>query len=92
MTKHYQQLNATEQIINRLKDSESELKKSADQYLKEKDDTSKRLKELQDQLTKAQSNAEEIEKLGSKLRTEQLLKQQAVNKLAESHEQEGFVV
>ena len=40
-------------------------------------------KELQEQLGKAQSNVEEIEKLSSKLKTEQLLKQQAVNKLAE---------
>lgn len=83
VAKHHQELNAKEQIINRLKDSEGELKKNVDQYLKEKEDLNKRFKELQDQLSKAQSNGEEIEKLSSKLKTEQLLKQQAVNKLAE---------
>ncbi|XP_047365122.1 rho-associated protein kinase 2 isoform X2 [Vespa velutina] len=83
VAKHHQELNAKEQIVNRLKDSEGELKKSVEQYIKEKEDLNKRIKELQEQLNKAQSNAEEIEKLSSKLKTEQVLKQQAVNKLAE---------
>lgn len=83
VAKHHQELNAKEQIVNRLKDSEAELKKSVEQYVKEKEDLNKRIKELQEQLNKAQSNAEEIEKLSSKLKTEQVLKQQAVNKLAE---------
>ncbi|KAL6438984.1 hypothetical protein ACFW04_003778 [Cataglyphis niger] len=83
VTKHHQELSSKEQIINRLKENESEFKKSIDQTLKEKEDLGKRLKEVQEQLGKAQFNAEEIEKLSSKLKTEQLLKQQAVNKLAE---------
>ncbi|CAL1673317.1 unnamed protein product [Lasius platythorax] len=83
VAKHHQELSSKEQIINRLKENESEFKKSVDQTLKEKEDLSKRLKDSQEQLGKAQFNAEEIDKLGSKLKTEQLLKQQAVNKLAE---------
>ncbi|XP_072750269.1 rho-associated, coiled-coil containing protein kinase 2 isoform X1 [Anoplolepis gracilipes] len=83
VAKHHQELSSKEQIINRLKENESEFKKSIDQTLKEKEDLNKRLKESQEQLGKAQFNAEEIEKLSSKLKTEQLLKQQAVNKLAE---------
>ncbi|XP_070163939.1 rho-associated, coiled-coil containing protein kinase 2 isoform X1 [Polyergus mexicanus] len=83
VAKHHQELNSKEQIINRLKENESEFKKSVDQALKEKEDLGKRLKEAQEQLGKAQFNVEEIEKLSSKLKTEQLLKQQAVNKLAE---------
>lgn len=83
VTKHHQELSSKEQIINRLKENESEFKKSVDQTLKEKEDLSKRYKELQEQLGKAQFNVEEIDKLSSKLKTEQLLKQQAVNKLAE---------
>ncbi|XP_029678477.1 rho-associated protein kinase 2 isoform X1 [Formica exsecta] len=83
VAKHHQELNSKEQIINRLKENESEFKKSVDQALKEKEDFGKRLKEVQEQLGKAQFNVEEIEKLSSKLKTEQLLKQQAVNKLAE---------
>lgn len=83
VAKHHQELSAKEQIINRLKENENEFKKSVEQAMKEKEDACKRLKELQEQLGKAQSNMEEIEKLSSKLKTEQLLKQQAVNKLAE---------
>ncbi|XP_012273946.1 rho-associated protein kinase 2 [Orussus abietinus] len=83
VAKHHQEVSSKDQSINRLKDSENELKKTMDQYLKEKEEANKRLKELQDQLGKAQFNAEEIDRLSSKLKTEQLLKQQAVNKLAE---------
>ncbi|XP_011863169.1 PREDICTED: rho-associated protein kinase 1 isoform X1 [Vollenhovia emeryi] len=83
VTKHHQELSAKEQIINRLKENESEFKKSVELTLKEKEDVAKRYKEVQEQLGKAQFNVEEIDKLSSKLKTEQLLKQQAVNKLAE---------
>lgn len=83
VNKHQQELSAKEHILNRLKENESEFKKTVDQTLKEKEDLSKRLMDFQEQLGKAQSNVEEIEKLSSKLKTEQLLKQQAVNKLAE---------
>jgi uncharacterized protein involved in exopolysaccharide biosynthesis len=38
---------------------------------------------MQDQLNKAQFNADEIERLSSKLKTEQMLKHQAINKLTE---------
>ncbi|XP_024935598.1 rho-associated protein kinase 2 isoform X2 [Cephus cinctus] len=90
VAKHHQELNSKEQIINRLKDSEGELKKSLEQYLKDKEDLNKRVKELQEQLGKAQSYGEEIEKLSSKLKTEQLLKQQAVNKLEEIMNSKDF--
>ncbi|XP_067205706.1 rho-associated protein kinase 1 isoform X1 [Linepithema humile] len=83
VNKHQQELSSKEHILNRLKENESEFKKTVDQTLKEKEDLSKRLMDFQEQLGKAQSNVEEIEKLSSKLKTEQLLKQQAVNKLAE---------
>ena len=83
MTKHHQEINAKEQMVNRLKESDIEMKKTVEQYLKEKEDLNKRFKEIQEQLNKEQSNADEIERLSSKLKTEQLLKQQAVNKLAE---------
>lgn len=38
---------------------------------------------MQEQLNKAQFNADEIERLSTKLKTEQLLKHQAINKLTE---------
>lgn len=83
ITKHRQELNSKEQSINALKESENEVKKTVELYVKEKDELNKRIKELQEILSKEQSNAEERERLSGKLKTEQLLKQQAVNKLAE---------
>ncbi|XP_043288732.1 rho-associated protein kinase 2 isoform X2 [Venturia canescens] len=83
VAKHHQELSAKEQMMNRLKDTEAELKKSLEQCVKEKDDANKRVQELQDKLNKAQSNAEEIEKLSRKLKTEQLLKEQAISKLSQ---------
>ncbi|XP_034951660.1 rho-associated protein kinase 1 isoform X3 [Chelonus insularis] len=83
LVKHHHELTAKEQLLNRLKDSEAELKKTVEQYQKEKDDALKKMKDLQEQLVKAQSNADEIERLSSKLKTETLLKQQAINKLTQ---------
>lgn len=83
IAKHRQELNSREQSISVLKESENEMKKTTEMYLKDKEDLNKRIKELQEQLSKEQSNAEERERLSGKLKTEQLLKQQAVNKLAE---------
>ncbi|XP_046412963.1 rho-associated, coiled-coil containing protein kinase 2 isoform X1 [Neodiprion pinetum] len=83
IAKHRQELNAKEQSINVLKENENEIKKTTELYLKDKEDLNKRLKDLQEQLSKEQSNSEEIDRLSGKLKTEQLLKQQAVNKLAE---------
>ena len=83
VSKHLQELNSKEQLLNRLKDGETELKKTIDQYIKEKEDANKRVQELQDKLGKSQTNAEEVEKLGKKLKTEQLLKEQAISKLSQ---------
>ncbi|KAK0158161.1 hypothetical protein PV328_009199 [Microctonus aethiopoides] len=83
MVKHHNELVTKDQMINRLKDNENELKKTVDVCLKEKDDAIKRVKDLQEQLVKAQSNVEEIDRLSSKLKTETLLKEQAINKLTQ---------
>lgn len=83
MSKHHQEVSNKEQVINRLKDSESDLKKNVELSLKDKEELNKRLKELQDHLGKAQSNTEEMDRLGVKLKTEQLLKEQAIQKLHE---------
>ncbi|XP_048508701.1 rho-associated protein kinase 2 isoform X2 [Athalia rosae] len=83
ITKHRQELNSKEQSILVLKDNENEMKKTTELYLKDKEDLNKRLKDLQEQLNKEHCNVEEIDRLSGKLKTEQLLKQQAVNKLAE---------
>ncbi|XP_015109707.1 rho-associated protein kinase 1 isoform X1 [Diachasma alloeum] len=87
LVKHHHELTAKEQLLNKIKDSESELKKSVDQYLKEKDDINKKLKDLQELLTKSQ---EEIDKLNARLKTEQLLKQEAISKLTQVVSRKDF--
>lgn len=83
LVKHHHEIAAKEQMLNRLKDGDVEMKKTVEQYLKEKDDAVKRVKDLQDHLVKAQSNVEEIDRLSSKLKTETMLKEQAINKLTQ---------
>ncbi|KAJ8687284.1 hypothetical protein QAD02_023078 [Eretmocerus hayati] len=89
-SKHHLELSAKEQLINRLKDSENETKKSCDQIVKEKEDLAKRIKDLQEQLNKAQFNSEEIERLNTKLEMEQQRKQAAIRKLEEVVSKKDF--
>ncbi|KAG8222953.1 hypothetical protein J437_LFUL000248, partial [Ladona fulva] len=66
-----------------LRDREAELKSSLEQLRKESEDLKHQLKKMQDEANRAASDAEELERLRKQLRQEQMLKQQAVNKLAE---------
>lgn len=81
--KHRNELNAKEVLLTNLKDKEGEYKKLIDQFDKEKDDLLKQIKHLQEEINKQSGNNNEFDKLLSKLKTESLLKQQAVNKLHE---------
>jgi serine/threonine protein kinase len=83
LAKHRSEVNSKEVILNSLKDREMELKKINEHLSKDKDDISRQLKQLQDEFNKKVGSSEEIDKLKSKLQTESLLKQQAVNKLHE---------
>lgn len=83
LAKHRSELNSKEVIINSLKDREMDLKKSNEQLSKDREDISRQLRQLQEDFNKKSGNNEEIDKLKSKLQTESLLKQQAVNKLHE---------
>jgi chromosome segregation ATPase len=83
LAKHRSEINSKEVILNSLKDREMELKKINEHLSKDKDDISRQLKQLQDEFNKKVGSSEEIDKLKSKLQTESLLKQQAVNKLHE---------
>ncbi|RZC39579.1 Pkinase, SMC N and/or Rho Binding domain containing protein [Asbolus verrucosus] len=83
LAKHRSEINSKEVILNNLKDREVELKKLNEHLSKEKDDLNRQLKQLQEEFNKKSGNNEEIDKLKSKLQTESLLKQQAVNKLHE---------
>ncbi|KYB27402.1 Rho-associated protein kinase 1-like Protein [Tribolium castaneum] len=83
LAKHRSEVNSKEVVINSLKDREMELKKMNEHLSKEREDINRQLKQLQEEFSKKSGNNEEIDKLKSKLQTESLLKQQAVNKLHE---------
>lgn len=83
LAKHRSELVAKETALTANKERELELKKHNEVLLKEKDELNRHIKQLQDELTKKVDNTEEVEKLIAKLKTESLLKQQAVNKLHE---------
>ena len=73
-----------EVALNGLRDREGELKKSLDLLTTENEDLGGKLKTAQDELRSASSfSSEEVERLRKQLKQEQLLKMQAVNKLAE---------
>lgn len=82
-TRHKNDLNSKDIVLNQIKEKENELKKINDQLIKENDELNKKFNQLQEELNNKKANAEEIDKLYQKIKTEQLLKQQAVNKLHE---------
>lgn len=73
-----------EVALNSLRERENELKKSYDLVAKEKEDLNNRLKATQEELAAAcGASNDEVERFRKQLKQEQLLKIQAVNKLAE---------
>lgn len=83
VTKHRSELSSKDINLNGLRDREMECKKTIDQLIKDNDDLNRQVKLLQEDLGKSTNSAEEVDRLMTKLKTESLLKQQAVNKLAE---------
>ncbi|PNF18939.1 Rho-associated protein kinase 2 [Cryptotermes secundus] len=83
LAKHRSELANKETVLNSMKERELDYKKSVDQLLKDKDDANRQLKMMQEDIAKANSNSEELERLRKQFKQEQLLKMQAVNKLAE---------
>ncbi|KAF7992936.1 hypothetical protein HCN44_005717 [Aphidius gifuensis] len=92
LVKHHHEIATKEQIINRLKDNENELKKNIEQHIKDKDELNKKIKENNDELIKSQIDQDEVDKLNAKVKTEQLLKQQAINKLTQVLNRKDMVV
>lgn len=92
LVKHHHEIATKEQIVNRLKDSEGELKKNIEQHIKDKDELNKKIKDINDDLIKSQISKDEIDKLSAKLKTEQLLKQQAINKLTQILNRKDIIV
>lgn len=83
LNKNRTELSQKDISISALRDRENEQKKLLEQISKEKEEITRQLKSAQEELSKITSNTVDIERLTSKLKTESLLKQQAVNKLAE---------
>lgn len=83
LNKNRTELSQKDISISALRERENEQKKLLEQISKEKEEITRQLKSAQEELSKITSNTVDIERLTSKLKTESLLKQQAVNKLAE---------
>lgn len=83
ITKHRNELTAKEQAILVAKEAETELTKKLNSRIQELEDTLLQNKNLQEELSRNKADLSENEKLKAKLKTEILLKQTAVNKLAE---------
>lgn len=83
ITKHRNELSVKEQAILSAKETETELTKKLNSRIQELEDALLQNKNLQDELARNKADLNENEKLKAKLKTEILLKQTAVNKLAE---------
>ncbi|XP_014236609.1 rho-associated protein kinase 1 isoform X1 [Trichogramma pretiosum] len=75
-------IGCKDQMITRLKETESNLKKDCEQIANERDDLSKRIVDLNEEIAKLKDSGE-IAKLNAKIKSEEVLKQQAINKLSE---------
>uniref|UniRef100_A0A1I8Q3E3 Rho-associated protein kinase let-502 n=1 Tax=Stomoxys calcitrans TaxID=35570 RepID=A0A1I8Q3E3_STOCA len=84
MTKHRNEIAAKEALLSAAKDAESDYVKKLNQKNSEYDELQRQNKNLQDEMNRVKTSKEEdILKLTEKWKTEILLKQVAVNKLAE---------
>uniref|UniRef100_A0A8D8YBQ4 Rho-associated protein kinase let-502 n=1 Tax=Cacopsylla melanoneura TaxID=428564 RepID=A0A8D8YBQ4_9HEMI len=83
MAKHRSDLSSKENLLSTGKDREVDFKKSIEQLIKDKEDLTQQINLLKEELRKSSNSSEEMEKLHKQLKQEQLLKMQAVNKLAE---------
>nr|CAH0106470.1 unnamed protein product [Daphnia galeata] len=84
VARHRAEIINKEVALNSLRERENELKKTFDLVTQENQDLGGKLKSVQENLAKASTDSvDEVEKLKKQLKQEQLLKMQAVNKLAE---------
>lgn len=83
VAKHRNELAAKDIQIQHLRDLEAELNNKLSIKISEVDELTNQNKKVQDDLANAKMDQVELEKLQAKLKNETLLKQQAVNKLAE---------
>lgn len=84
MARHRAEIINKEVALNSLRERENELKKTFDLVTLENQELGSKLKSAQEDLTQASTaSVDEVERLRKQLKQEQLLKMQAVNKLAE---------
>lgn len=83
LAKHRNEVGAKDSALSASKEREMECKRANEQLLKEKEELSCHFKQVQDELVMKADISGEVERLLAKLKTESLLKQQAVNKLHE---------
>ncbi len=84
VARHRAEIINKEVALNSLRERENELKKTFDLVTQENQDLGAKLKSAQEELAQASTaSVDEVERLRVKLKQEQLLKMQAVNKLAE---------
>lgn len=84
VARHRAELINKEVALNSLRDRENELRRTYDQMVQENQEMGGKLKSAQEELQQASTaSVDEVERLRKQLKQEQLLKMQAVNKLAE---------
>lgn len=87
LARHKLEMSSKDNSLSTAKDRENELRRMSDAITKERDELNNALKTLQEDLknknNQSSTHDDELEKLKKQLSQEQLLKMQAVNKLAE---------
>uniref|UniRef100_A0A182JLX8 Rho-associated protein kinase let-502 n=1 Tax=Anopheles atroparvus TaxID=41427 RepID=A0A182JLX8_ANOAO len=83
LTKHRNEMMAKDAALASLKDVEAELNKNLNNKAYELDDLAQQNKKLQEEMYRLKGEVSELDKCRAKLLNETILKQQAVNKLAE---------
>ena len=92
LAKHRNEITAKETQLQALRDTENELNTKVAIKISELEEMVNQNRKLQDDLAKSRVDEAEIDKLQQKLRNETLLKQTAVNKLAEiMNRRDGFI-
>lgn len=83
LSKHRNELSAKDVILSQLREAENELTKKLNSKISEYEEIVHLSNKLKDEVAQNKTDQIEMEKLKAKLKTEILLKQTAVNKLAE---------
>lgn len=92
LTKHRNDIIAKDSAFQLLKETEAELTKKLNNKISELEDLILQNKKLQEDLQQNKMDQSEMEKLKAKLKNESVLKQQAVNKLAEIMNRKDTVI